>query len=213
MKWSLFKINLVFFLVLMGAVNVAAATDAVLDARPDSPEETSDPLATPQDLDSTIYEDFSIPPVTVVASRLSGEKTLKDEMPQNISYKSREELNLTHPRTLQESVQDLESVVLYDGVGNGLDTTFSLRGFSEGSAVIVLVDGVRVNEVDGDILTYPLIVMKDLESLQVDRGSASPIYGSNAFAGVVHITTGRPGKKPLGVFGGMEFTSFEIFIP
>ncbi|HXV28333.1 MAG TPA: TonB-dependent receptor, partial [bacterium] len=96
-----------------------------------------------------------------------------------------------------------------DEVGNGIDTVFSLRGFAEGSAVVFLVDGVRVNEPDGDVVNYPLIFMNDVESIQVDRGSASPVYGSGAFAGVVHITTGQPSEKPVHLFGGFEWSSFH----
>ncbi len=147
--------------------------------------------------------------VNVIASRISELQTPYDYIPANISYKSEEDLELAHPRTFQESVKDLEGVVLYDEVGNGIDTTFSLRGFSEGSAVVVLVDGVRVNELDGDVVNYPLLVMSDVESIQVDRGSASPVYGSGAFAGVVHLTTGQPSEKPLSLFGGFEWSSFH----
>lgn len=151
------------------------------------------------------------PPVqaTVVASRLPRFKTPFDGIPANVSYLSKESLSLRHPRTFQESVQDLGGAILYDAVGNALDTTFSLRGFNEGSAVIFLVDGVRVNELDGDTVTYPLLVMDHLESIQIDRGSASPIYGSGAFAGVVHLTTGQPSPKPISLFGGFEWSSFD----
>ncbi len=156
-------------------------------------------------------ESKQAPPVevTVVASRLPSFKTLFDEIPANVSYKSKEDLALTHPRSFQDSVEDLEGVVLYDSVGNGLDTTFALRGFSQSSSVIFLVDGVRVNELDGDPVTYPLLVMDDLEAIQVDRGSDSPIYGSGAFAGVVHLTTGQARSKPLSLFGGFEWSSFS----
>jgi outer membrane receptor protein involved in Fe transport len=156
-------------------------------------------------------ESEQVPPlaVTVVASRLPSFKTPFDYIPANVSYKSEEDLELVHPRTFQDSVKDLEGVVLYDEVGNGLDTVFSLRGFSEGSAVIVLVDGVRVNEFDGDVVNYPLLIMNDVEFIQIDRGSASPVYGSGAFAGVVHITTGLPSERPVSLFGGFEWSSFD----
>lgn len=154
--------------------------------------------------------------VTVTGSRLPVFDVPFADVPVNISYvpfnasrKDREAAHRNYPRSLQDAVTDLESVVLYDDVGNGLDTTVGLRGFNESSAVIVLVDGVRVNEVDGGIVRYPLISMTDLEALQLDRGSASPIYGSNAFAGVLHLTTGRPSDAPLTVFGGTEYSFFD----
>ncbi len=148
----------------------------------------------------TIYGDVA---------RLPNFKTPINEVPANITYKSKQDLSLVHPHTFQESVQDIEGAVFYDEVGNGWDQTFSLRGFSEGSAVVFLVDGVRVNELDGDTVNYPLLNMQDVQSVQIERGSASPVYGPGAFAGVVNITTGQASPKPVSLFGGFEISSHK----
>ena len=63
-------------------------------------------------------------------ARIPSFKTPLSELPCNISYKSKQDLALVHPHTFQESVQDEEGVILYDDVGNGLDTIFGLRGFT-----------------------------------------------------------------------------------
>ncbi|HNV85845.1 MAG TPA: TonB-dependent receptor [Candidatus Omnitrophota bacterium] len=147
--------------------------------------------------------------ITVIASRLSSFDPLLEDVPANVTYKSKEELGHEAYRTFQDAVEDTEGAILFDAVGNGLDKTFSLRGFPESRAVVFLVDGIRVNEVDGKAVTYPLLPMNDVESIQVDRGSSSPVYGSDAFAGVVHLTTRRPSEKPLSLFGGMEWSSFH----
>src|SRR3989338_5886708 len=146
--------------------------------------------------------------VTVIASRLPSFQQKLNDMPSNITYKDKTELNKTHPATFQDAVRDTEGAIFYDQVGNGVDTTFSLRGFNEGNAVTFIVDGVRVNEVDGDAVNYPLVSMNDIESIQIERGSSSAIYGSNAFAGVVNITTRKPSAKKISVFGGVELSSF-----
>lgn len=158
----------------------------------------------------------TLDPVTVIASRLPSFRTRLSDIPSNVSYfpanvsyKSHEELMRSSARTFQESVQDLEGGIFFDQVGNGLDTTFGLRGFSEGSEVVVLVDGVRVNELDGAAVNYPLIPTYDIETVQIERGSASPIYGSGAFAGIVHVTSRRPSQKRINLFGGSEVSSFK----
>ncbi len=51
--------------------------------------------------------------------------------------------------------------------------------------------------------------MRDVQSIQIERGSSSAGYGSSAFAGVVNITTGQPSPKPVHLFGGLEWTSFH----
>jgi outer membrane receptor protein involved in Fe transport len=148
-------------------------------------------------------------PVTVISSRLPEAKEDLNDVPANVTYKSKSDLDETHPLTFQEAVRDIEGAVLYDDVGNGIDTTFALRGFTNSSSMIFLVDGVRVNEVDNNSITFPLIPMRDVQSVQIMRGSASSVYGSNAFGGVVNITTGQASPKPLSLFGGFEWTSFH----
>ena len=140
-------------------------------------------------------------------ARIPSFKTPLSELPCNISYKSKQDLALVHPHTFQESVQDEEGVILYDDVGNGLDTIFSLRGFTRSSSTVVLVDGVRFNEILDEVVYYPLLNVQDVDSIQIERGSASSIYGPNAFAGVVSITTGQPSSKPVSIFGGFEVAS------
>lgn len=147
--------------------------------------------------------------VNVIASRLPSATQNIQDMPSNITLKGPEDLALTRPMTFQEAVRDTEGAIFYDEVGNGVDSTFSLRGFTNSSAVIFLVDGVRVNEVDSNAVNFPLIPMRDVESIQIDRGSSSAVYGSNAFAGVVNITTGRASPKLAHLFGGLEWTSFH----
>ena len=147
--------------------------------------------------------------VTVIASRLPSTKENINDMASNVTFKDSKELGYTHPLTFQDAVRDTEGAVFYDEVGNGSDATFSLRGFNSSSAVIFLVDGVRVNEVDNNSVNFPLIPMRDVQSVQIERGSSSAVYGSNAFAGVVNITTGQASPKPVHLFGGLEWTSFH----
>jgi len=153
--------------------------------------------------------------VTVIGTRLPSFQVPFADVPANISYipanstrKEREQIYDTQPSMFMTSIKDIEGAIFYDEVGNTVDTTFGLRGFTRSSAIIFLLDGVRVNEVDGDDVVLPLIDMSDMEAIQIDRGSSSAIFGSNAFAGVVHLTSGRASDKPLSTFGGWEYSSF-----
>lgn len=154
--------------------------------------------------------------LTVIGSRLPSFKIPFSDVPANVSYistnvtaKDRADIQKAQPRNYQEALRDTESAVFYDQVGNGVDTTFSLRGFNEGSAVVTLLDGVRMNDVDGGGVNYPLIDMDDIVAIQIDRGSASPIFGSGAFGGVVHLTSRKPSEKPISTFGGFELSSHK----
>ncbi len=187
------------------------ATDDAQRATKEEQATTSAVTSTDQDPKSEIKG----PPravateVTVLASRLPTFQRKLTDIPYNVTYKDMAALDTINPRTFQDAVSDAEGVVLYDPVGNGVDTAFALRGFSDPNTTIFLVDGVRVNEVDGNSMTFPLIRMRDVQSVQIDRGSASSVYGSNAFGGVVHITTRQASPKPVSLFGGLEWTSFH----
>lgn len=147
--------------------------------------------------------------IMVIESRLPSDKKNLNEVPSNVSYVGKQELKEKQPMRFYEAVRHLEGATFNDSVGNDWDTSFGLRGFSGSSNINFLVDGVRVNEPDQNVITFPLISMDDLESIQVDRGSASPVHGTQAFAGVVNITTGQPSPKPLKLFGGFEWGSFH----
>ncbi len=151
----------------------------------------------------------STKPITIMASRLPGLRENLRNRSANITYKDSKDLGLTQPLNFQDAVRDTEGLVFYDSVGNGLDQTISMRGFKNASDVIFLVDGVRVNEIDGGGMTYPLLRLSNIDSIQVDRGSGSPVYGSGAFAGVVNITTRQPSEKPVSLFGDAAWSSFR----
>lgn len=178
----------------------------------------------PKSFFQRIFPKKEIPPVeqsgktmdtlTVIGSRLPSFKVPFSDVPANVSYipanvtqKDRASLQSVQPLNYQAALRDTESAVFYDQVGNGVDATFAVRGFSEGSSVVTLLDGVRMNDVDGGGVTYPLIDMSDIESIQIDRGSASPIFGSGAFGGVVHLLTREPSEKPISLFGGVDVAS------
>lgn len=76
----------------------------------------------------------------------------------------------------------------------GSQTDFSMRGAGFGQ-VLVLVDGVRVNDVqsghhNGDL---PLQV-EDIERIEVLGGAGASLFGADAVGGTIHIITRRTGS-------------------
>jgi hemoglobin/transferrin/lactoferrin receptor protein len=88
---------------------------------------------------------------------------------------------------------------------------WSIRGLS-GSRVLLLVDGLRLDILRG-YGEHPFLVDADqILRIEVIRGPASVLYGSDAVAGVVNLITGpmpAPGPRPSGVSGraGAQFLS------
>lgn len=76
----------------------------------------------------------------------------------------------------------------------GSVTSVFLRG-AEADQVKILVDGVEVNQAGG---AYDLagLLVSDVERIEVSRGPASALYGSDALAGVIQVFT-RRGRGPI----------------
>ncbi len=85
-------------------------------------------------------------------------------------------------------------------------TNFTIRGFGNGAnnpgiepAVLVLIDGVPRSRSSSSLADLP-----NLERVEVLSGPQSTLFGKNASAGVISITT----KAPEGEMGGLIETTF-----
>ncbi|MDE2762741.1 MAG: TonB-dependent receptor [Gemmatimonadota bacterium] len=77
----------------------------------------------------------------------------------------------------------------------GAATTVHLRG-GESDYVQVLIDGVPVNE-PGGAFDFGSLTTDNIERIEIVRGPASAVYGSDAVSGVIQILT-RRGSGPPG---------------
>jgi outer membrane cobalamin receptor len=75
--------------------------------------------------------------------------------------------------------------------GLGRQASLFLRG-GPSNAVRLMIDGVPVNE-PGGAFDFGALLPLSLEQIEVVRGAASSLYGTDALAGVVHLVTRRAG--------------------
>ena len=78
----------------------------------------------------------------------------------------------------------------------GAFTSPFLRG-GESDYVQVLVDGVRVNQ-PGGAFDFASLTTDNVERIEIVRGPASALYGSDAVSGVIQIFTRRGSGRPRG---------------
>ena len=94
----------------------------------------------------------------------------------------------------------------------GIGTVFSplsLRG-STSARVLVLVDGVRMDDAGFNLTNLQHIMLDQVERVEIVRGNVSSLYGSNAVGGVIQVFTkrGKGEPKPYGqVMAGSRNTS------
>nr|QGT50291.1 ferric enterobactin uptake receptor [uncultured Helicobacter sp.] len=139
------------------------------------------------------------------------EQDIKDA-PASISIIPQEEI-LTRPiRDLGDAVQDVPGVyVEQDKTGQN---TISMRGLSS-SYTLILIDGKRQNSTRGFIqnglgnATSFMPPPEMIERIEVIRGPASVIYGSDAMGGVINIITKKHFSK---VSAGVQLNT-QLFEP
>jgi vitamin B12 transporter len=108
---------------------------------------------------------------------------------------------------IPDALRTVPGVEVNQAGGRGSLTSVSIRG-SQAKHVLVLIDGVQVNDLQDGAFDFADFSLEGIERIEIIRGPQSGIHGSDANAGVIAITTisGR-GQKPsadVKIEGGME---------
>jgi len=104
------------------------------------------------------------------------------------------ELRSREVRSVAQALREIPGMSVVQAGGAGAQTSLFLRG-GQSNYVRVLVDGVPVNEAGGAVDLADLST-DQVERIEVLRGPASVLYGSDAIAGVVQIFTTRGRGTP-----------------
>lgn len=161
---------------------------------------------------------FSMLPITSALSEDLGtikvESTTIDDRfqdkrtePSNIAVISGDEVDVAHPQNIQQILQSVPGITTE--VQSGDSIKLHIRGvenqvyMGERPGVAVVIDGVPVFERTGRVN----IDLDNIESIKVVKGGASYLFGDDALAGAVIITTKR-GAANAGVKLGAEAGSF-----
>lgn len=109
--------------------------------------------------------------------------------------------------TLSEILRDVPGFSVNRGGVLGSTTQIRVRG-AEGNQVMVFIDGMEVNDLaQGSEFNFAHLSASEIEKTEVIRGPQSALWGSDALAGVINITTKR-GEGPLRATAFMEGGSF-----
>ena len=116
-----------------------------------------------------------------------------EEAPSAVVVVTAEEIRQSGARTLGEA---LERCVGLDLVGTshvsirGIGPTNRIGGAVDAGRILLLIDGVRVNDVFTDDFTVGLARgVWDINRIEVVKGPGSALYGTSAFAGVINVVT------------------------
>lgn len=95
------------------------------------------------------------------------------------------------------------------GISEGSAGTVNIRGVGQGNKVLMLFDGQpQWAGIFGHHLPDSYVA-SDIERVEVVRGPASLIYGSNAMGGVVNILTRQETREGISLQGRIMYGSFN----
>ncbi|HXK11236.1 MAG TPA: TonB-dependent receptor [Vicinamibacteria bacterium] len=148
----------------------------------------------------------------VVVSATRGEATLSS-IGIAADVLDRERIGDRAAPSLLPLLQDVPGVATARAGQTGLQASVFVRG-GESSFARVLVDGVPVNQ-PGGAFDFGTAVPFELERVEVARGAASSLYGTDALAGVVSLETRRaqageaPSLRAEGEGGSYGWRRFD----
>lgn len=98
--------------------------------------------------------------------------------------------------------------------GLGLSPQVSVRGFyggGEAEYLKVMIDGIPLNDLETGLVSWNLLPVSSMSSVEVLRGGSSSLYGDAALGGVVNLITDKLNKNFTRIsFGYGSFNSYNI---
>lgn len=137
-------------------------------------------------------EVFTLDQMVVTATRT--EKKIID-IPASVSVITAEDIEISGATTVDQVFKKVPGVTVSrtGGLANSKPVV-TMRGVKSGSDVLVLVDGQPMVNAYSGTVNFNDIPIESIEKIEVVKGAASSIYGSNAMAGVISITTKNSNK-------------------
>lgn len=152
-----------------------------------------------QDADTVTTEN-----VKVTASRV--EQELMD-VNMSVSVITAEDIAKSDARTVGDLLKDVPGVRINNDGGQGMKR-IKVRG-EDTFRTLVMIDGQKIAEHKSMSGSPMLIDPAMIERIEVIKGPASVLYGSDAIGGAVNIITKKGGSKPFeaGVSAGLDNSS------
>lgn len=159
-------------------------------------------------LSSAILSADDLGTISVQSTTIDDRFENKRDEPSSIGIISGKEIDKDHPKNIQEMLRRIPGITTE--VQNGDSLKIHIRGvenqvfMGERPGVAIVIDGVPVFERTGRVN----IDLDNIDSIKVIKGGASYLFGDDALAGAVIITTKR-GADNAGVRIDLDAGSFN----
>lgn len=144
---------------------------------------------------------------------LKGFDLPKDKVPSNVQTATDKDLLKTQSLDVSEFMnRNLGSVHINETQNNPLQPDINYRGFTASpllgtpQGLSIYMDGVRMNQAFGDVISWDLIPKNAIKGMQLMPGS-NPLFGLNTLGGALSIST----KNGRDSQGGAVQTTFGSY--
>ena len=155
--------------------------------------------ASPGPADSVAH-DYTLSGVVVTGTQTP---RLLKKLPIMTQVITQRDLQRINPRSAADALQ--MSIPGVNVTMHGAQYRVTIQGMS-GDYILFLVDGEKITSEGNGVVDLNRIDMSTIDRIEVIRGSASALYGSNAIGGVVNFIT-RQGQRPLQANASMDISS------
>lgn len=142
-------------------------------------------------------QEFSLDTMVVTATRTA--MTVK-ETPSTVEIVDSKKLEQTQAKTLHDALKSALGVNVFNDFQGR--SNVSIRG-SESRHVLIMVDGKRLGGEaaynSANAWDVDRIRMEDVERVEIIRGPAGALYGSDAMGGVINVITKTPDKTTADI--------------
>jgi vitamin B12 transporter len=146
------------------------------------------------------------PELSTIVVTATRQPTRVDELLSDLTVIEREEIEAAGPVS---SITDLlarqPGLEIVTSGGPGAASSVYIRG-SKGGHVLLLVDGARSGSATSGAPNWGYLPLQQIERIEILRGAASSLYGSDAIGGVIQVIT-RKGDGPLRANAELGFGS------
>lgn len=136
---------------------------------------------------------------------LSATRSLKSitRVAENVEVVTKDDIELMNAHTLVDVLNTINGVAIgFAGSSIGSAGSPQIQG-SRMDHVIILVDGVNINDIPGGVAPTEFIPVQMIEKVEVIKGPASSVWGSS-LGGIINVITKMPisGSRPEGTVSG-----------
>ena len=131
----------------------------------------------------------------------------------DVSVSDRTDIERSGAASVSEFISRIPGITISQTGGPASTTGVFIRG-AESRFTAVFIDGVRIDSQSTGGVTWEAIPLSQVDRIEVLRGPAAAIYGSDAIAGVVQIFTrrGEQGFRPSITLGAGSYNTYDTGI-